>query len=328
MEINQVYELIDEDLHRAETLMHETIQSSIRLIPEVGDYILNSGGKRLRPTMVILSSRLCDYRGEYLPVLACAFEYIHTATLLHDDVMDEADVRRGKTATNVVWGNRTSIMAGDIFYARATSILIDLSNNGYSNVLKILTDTVNRMAEGEALQLSKTNKVATSQEDYLEIITNKTASLISAACQAGAILGNAPKDTEAALTQFGLKCGLAFQLTDDSLDYTCSEEEFGKTIGKDLQEGKVTLPLIHSLTMCNVHEKERAEEIIVDPTVSAKDLSFIRHLFSKYNGIDYTFDLAHKYIEEAKDHLNTLFPPSPEKDALLCIADYILNRRV
>lgn len=322
MHIQEAYDIIREDLKQVELEFRRNLESELVLIRKVGEYILSNGGKRLRPTLLLLSARLCGYQGRRHIPLAAVVEFIHTATLLHDDVIDNASMRRGKASTNTLWGNGASILIGDFLFSKSFYLTVA---DGDLSILKVLSGTTTRMAEGEVLQLLKGCDVEATEKDYLSVITNKTASLISAACQIGAILGKITKNKETALADYGMNLGIAFQLMDDCLDYTSSNEELGKVIGNDLREGKVTLPLIFAIKNAVPAEMEDILEALESDKLQDAQLSSVVSLINKYRGIDYTLNMARKYVENAKTCLN-IFEPSLEKTALIALTDYVVER--
>jgi octaprenyl-diphosphate synthase len=256
--------------------------------------------------------------------MASLIEFIHTATLLHDDVVDRAQLRRGIDSANSKWGNEASVLVGDFLFTKCFSLLVQSEN---WKILQTISKATTIMAEGELEELIRTNDLSLREESYLSIIARKTASLISAATQIGAILGNVSEEKESALSEFGMNVGIAFQLIDDHLDYTSNEEEFGKKIGIDLHDGKITLPLISTLNHCN-QEEEAFIRKIVESNPITKDAFFrVVEIIERYHGIQYTWEKAKGYVERAKDYLR-LFPNSKEKEALFALADYVLERRL
>lgn len=322
MRIQEAYDIIKQDLKDVEQEFRKNLDSEVPLIKKVGEYILNNGGKRLRPSLLLLCAKLCSYQGNRHIPLAAVVEFIHTATLLHDDVVDNASLRRGKAAANTLWGSGASILVGDFLFSKSFCLTVD---NGDLNVLKVLSKTTTRMAEGEVLQLLKGSDIETTENDYMAVVTNKTASLISAACRIGAILGKAFSEREEALAKYGMDLGIAFQLVDDCLDYTSNNEELGKTVGNDLREGKITLPLI-----CAMKNAAASEKNILLDAIEAKDtddsglLSAVE-LINKYKGIEYTLNKARLHVENAKACLN-IFEPNIERAALMALADYAVER--
>ncbi|MDP2682298.1 MAG: polyprenyl synthetase family protein [Deltaproteobacteria bacterium] len=322
MRIQEAYDTIKQDLKDVDLEFRKNLDSDVHLIKKVGEYVLNNGGKRLRPSLLLLSARLCGYQGSRHIPLATVIEFIHTATLLHDDVVDNAGIRRGKAAANTLWGRGASILIGDFLFSKSFYLTVA---DGDLNILKVLSSTTTRMAEGEVLQLLKDSDVETTERDYLAVVTNKTASLISVACQIGAILGKASAEKEKALAGYGMDVGIAFQLVDDCLDYTSSNEELGKAIGNDLKEGKITLPLIHVIKNAAASEREEILTAIKADDLKNSQLSSVISLINKYKGIDYTLSRARQYVENAKACLN-IFEPNVEWAALIALADYAVER--
>jgi len=323
MKIQEVFDLVSDDLQRVEIELSKNLESHVLLIPDVGKYILMSGGKRFRPLVLILAAKLCGYTGGLHIPLAGVFEFIHTATLLHDDVVDNAEMRRNNSSVNSVWGNETSILIGDYLFSKSFSLLTSI---GDLSLLKVMADATTHLAQGEIMELMKSWDPLVTEEDYISIITDKTAVLISAVCQVGAILGNVSYEKEKALEKFGLNLGIAFQLTDDILDYVSTGEEFGKAIGKDLCEGKITLPLIHTLRVSNHSDREKIIGIIGSDGLEEDTLSTITDLIKYYKGLDHTFNKAREHVEIAKESLRD-FDASKEKEALFATAEYVIERK-
>jgi octaprenyl-diphosphate synthase len=321
---DRIYAQIRPDLERIEEEINRHLTSSVPLIAVVGRYIMGSGGKRLRPLLMILAARLCGYHGQHDAPLAVVFEYIHAATLLHDDVVDKAEFRRSNPAANILWGNPAVVLVGDFLYSK--SILMTV---GYNNIqiLKVLSDATTRMSEGEVLQLIHADNMEIDETEYLEVITRKTAVLISAACQVGAIFGGGHEAQEEALRSYGYHLGIAFQLIDDSLDFTGKLEELGKPIGNDVQEGKATLPLIHALHHSQPEEKEHLQRIFNADKISPKDFERLQDLVVRTGGIERTVRLAMEHVSQAKKVLS-IFDESPTKEILTDIADYVIHRRI
>jgi len=317
--------LLHDDLPKVEARFRQDLDSEVALIRKVGEYVLASGGKRIRPMLLLLCARLAGYRGDSHIGLASVVEFIHTATLLHDDVVDSAVLRRGNASANAVWGNEASVLVGDFLFAKSFSIMVRAGN---LRILEVLSDATTQMAEGEVLQLISTCDLDLDEERYLAVVRNKTAILIDAACRCGGILGGVNQEREQALADFGMDLGIAFQLMDDALDYVAEEAEFGKARGHDLAEGKMTLPLIHALRSCNAGERERVAEIIEEDEEELSDagLAYVIELIERYDGIGYTRRRAGELIERAKQRL-TLFDSGPEREALSDLADYVVSRR-
>jgi len=272
----------------------------------------------------MISSNLCECPGPDAVLLAATVEFIHTASLLHDDVVDGAEIRRGRASANNLWGNQASILVGDYLYSKALYQAVRLEDQ---RVMDILSDTTRIMSEGEILQLLKSGDPDITEEEYLEVIQAKTAALISAACRLGAVLGKMPKEKEEALAGFGMDIGFAFQLLDDALDYTAEQDKLGKALGKDLDEGKLTLPLIHLIQTSSPEDAGRVKDIISGRYLKKDGLELILDLMKKTRSIEYATDRALSCVERAKGRL-AVFPPSIHKDALCAVADYVVEREM
>jgi octaprenyl-diphosphate synthase len=322
--LHGVFEIIEDDLEKVDQAFRKNLRSNVPIISAIGEHLLRSGGKRYRAKLLLLSAKLCGYRGDRHISMASLIEFIHSATLLHDDVVDRAELRRGIDSANSIWGNEASVLVGDFLFTKCFSLLVENSN---WKILQTISKATTTMAEGELEELIKTNDLSLTERNYLSIINRKTASLISATTQIGAILGNVSKEREEALSLFGRDVGIAFQLIDDNLDYTSNEEEFGKKIGIDLQDGKITLPLIFTLNHCDQEEREFIRKTVESHPI--KKMAFFRvvKIIEKHHGVYYTLKKAKRYIERAKRHLH-LFPKSREKEALFALADYVLERRL
>jgi octaprenyl-diphosphate synthase len=315
---------VEDDLLQIEQEIENKLHSSVPLIGLISRYIIQSGGKRLRPLLMVLASRLLEYQGDSHYQLSTIFEFLHAATLLHDDVVDNAELRRGNPAANTLWGNSAVVLVGDFLLATSFSFAV---SSGSMKILKVLSDATMSMAEGEVLQLINSGNLEISEDEYQEVIIRKTAVLISAACQVGAILGGGDQQQEEAMHRFGLNLGLAFQLRDDFLDYAASEEEVGKPIGNDLQEGKITLPLIHALATSSSEDRQRLVDHITQEIIEETTFVEVKNIIQKHQGLEYTDGLARNYITAAKEAL-AIFPPSPARDSLVEIADYVVTRRI
>lgn len=319
-----IIEVIGEDLERVDQEFRKNLNSEVSIISTIGEHLLFSGGKRFRPILLLLSSKLCGYKGDRHISMASLIEFIHTATLLHDDVVDKAELRRGVLSANSIWGNDACVLVGDFLFTKSFSLMVE---NGDWKILKAISTATTLMAEGEIEELVRTNDLSMTEDRYLSIIFKKTASLISAATHIGAILGKVSIEKELALYEFGKNVGMAFQLIDDKLDYTSNEEEFGKKIGIDLQEGKITLPLIITYGRCNEDEKAFIQNVIQSESIKKEDFLKVVGIIERYDGISETWLRAKQYIEDAKRHLQS-FPDSKEKHALMILADYVLERRL
>jgi len=301
-------------------LILQELTSDVVLINQIGHYIINSGGKRLRPMLLLLAAKALDYQEDNHLILAAVIEFIHTATLLHDDVVDESDLRRGKESANAVWGNAASILVGDYLYSSAFEMMVRTNN---MRVMEILSKTTTAIAEGEVLQLLNCNNPATTEEKYLEVISRKTAILFSAATQLGAVIAGATQEIEENLAIYGHHLGNAFQLIDDALDYTSSKDELGKNLGDDLAEGKPTLPLIYAI------EKGTPEQatIIIEAIKTGNRESFneVYDIVKATNAIDYTEMRANQEAQKAINALHVL-PNSEYKQALELLAQFSVQR--
>ena len=324
MQISDVFAAYSDEMLRIESHLDRYITSEVKLIPEVAHHLIDSGGKRFRPLLQLISSRLCGYAGENRFPLAASIEFIHTASLLHDDVIDEAVIRRGKTSANNLWGNAASVLVGDFLYSKAFKLLSEI---GDIALVQLMSKMTNIMSEGEVFQLMKCGDTSLTEADYLSIVEKKTAVLISAACAGGALLGKASPEKTEALEQYGYKIGMAFQITDDTLDYMAREEDFGKSIGKDLEEGKMTLPLIYTLAHCSESEHSKITNIIRQKAFAPGETRGIFAVIQESGGIDYSLNRAKQFIQDAKEGLK-VFADCPEKDHLHAVADYILLRKI
>ncbi len=318
-----IQRLVKEDLRRVEIEFKRNLLSDVGLISKIGEHLLSSGGKRFRPMILILSTKLCGYEGDRHIPLASVIEFIHTASLLHDDVVDDAELRRGNTSANALWGSEASVLVGDFLFSKSFSLMV---GDGDLRILQVISDASTQLAEGEMQELINTNDLSLAEDRYIWVITRKTAALISAACRIGAILGEVGPEREASLGAFGLNLGIAFQLVDDTLDYISQEKEFGKTIGIDLRDGKVTLPLIYALQTCTSKEKGKLEEVVFSESITHEDFMLVTELIQRYGGTDYTIERARSFVEEAKNYL-TGFNPSEAKTAILALADYVIERK-
>ncbi len=322
--MDDVWDLYREDLKRVENQIRADLKSDVPLIDTISTYLFTSGGKRFRPLLLILTSQLAGYRGDVQTELASVIELIHTATLLHDDVIDEANIRRGNKTARMLWGNQASILVGDYLYTRAQCKIVSLRNH---EINEAVAEATRRMTRGELSQLAYNGDVQITEEDYLEIIGNKTAALIAAACRIGAILGECPDNNKEGIESYGWNVGIAFQLADDTLDYVADTAKLGKSIGKDLQEGKITLPLLCLLQRCSQDEVHKIGKIIGLSDFTPENLDFILKLMHHYGVIEYSFDMARGYVEKAKKSL-MLFKDSMSLQALFAVADYVVDREL
>ncbi len=324
MEIGEVWKSLEKDLADVEACIITNLESRTPLIPEVGFHLLKGGGKRIRPLLLLLSAKACGYKGNRHYLLASIIEYIHTASLLHDDVVDEASMRRGQKSANRVWGNQASILVGDFLYSKALYLAVREHNQ---QIMDVLSDATTTMSEGEVMQLAHIGNLGVTEGEYLDVITYKTAALISAACHLGAIIAEASQEIRDAMIAFGMNIGIAFQLIDDALDYSAEERKLGKQVGKDLLEGKITLPLIHTLMKSTKEESERLVRIFKNNQPRPKDVEFVFQCIEKYKGVEYTLEKTQGFIKKAKASLDH-FEASPAKTALLAVSDFIYKREL
>ncbi|MBF0537419.1 MAG: polyprenyl synthetase family protein [Nitrospirae bacterium] len=328
MDAVEIFQRYEPELRLVEKELHDVFSSDVALIPAIGRHILNSGGKRLRPLYLILSAELAGYTGKGRAVFGSIIEAIHNASLLHDDIVDGAEVRRGKPTSHSLWGNEVVVLVGDFLYANSLRLAVEQQNLA---IMHTISDAVTRMTEGEILQLQKIADPSVTEQEYLKIISSKTGVLISAACRIGALLGNVSQERVEALSRFGLKTGIVFQMFDDILDYKADEERLGKILGKDLNEGKITLPLIYLLDCAQPQEREQVTQIIkstedASPHEMTSNLAEILGLFKRYGVIEKTMQKAIDIANEAKGELS-VFDDCPQKDALILMADYALKRK-
>lgn len=317
-----VWDAYRHELDGVEDRVNKNLDSSVALVNTVAAQILSGGGKRVRPLLLVLSARLCGYAAKEHQQLGSLVEFIHTATLLHDDVVDEADLRRGKRTARKVWGNQISILVGDYLYTQAMCRVIEFRSQ---EINEVLAEACKKMAEGEVLQLYYNGNPGLPESDYIKIVEHKTAGLIAAACRMGAILAEASDAQQEALFRFGQYLGIAFQVADDTLDYTANGAALGKTIGQDLRQGKATLPLLHLLQQCSEEDRSMIKDRMETRTLSADDLERILFLMNEYGSITYAMDRANTYIAAAKRELE-LFEDGPVRRALTVTADYMITR--
>jgi octaprenyl-diphosphate synthase len=314
--------LLKSDLDRVNRLILERMQSPVALIPQVAGHIVAAGGKRLRPMLTLAAAHLCGYRGERHVALAAAVEFIHTATLLHDDVVDASDLRRGLATANAVWGNKSSVLVGDFLFSRAFQLMVE---DGSLRVLAILSEASAVIAEGEVLQLVTANDTETTEEAYLAVIQAKTAQLFAAASRIGAVLAERPAAEEEALASYGRNLGIAFQLVDDMLDYSARQAELGKTVGDDFREGKITLPVVLAVRQAGELERAFWRRTLEDLDQQEGDLGHAIELMTRLGTLRATLDRARHYGEAARRSL-ALFRDCAERRALDEAVDFCLAR--
>jgi len=314
--------LVGADLERVEAEIRRELDSPVALIQEMGGYIAGAGGKRLRPMLLLLAARLAGYVGPRGVRLACVVELLHTATLIHDDVVDQAPLRRGRPSANAQWGDDASVLVGDHLYSKSFAMLVRDNDRA---VMETLARSTVSMTEAEVFQLELKRTGVTTEADYLRIITQKTASFMSACCRIGALLGGVPAEQVDALTQYGLDIGVAFQISDDSLDFVANQDRLGKAIGADLREGKRTLPLIAMLTRATPAESERVKSLLKRHDLDAEEINEIRRYVVDHEGVEYALAQAHEYARSAKAAL-AAFNPSEERETLALVADFVVDR--
>jgi octaprenyl-diphosphate synthase len=319
-DIDDIRRLLRAETQAVDRLILERLRSDVALINELGRYIVSSGGKRLRPLLVLLAARACGYQGHNHIELAAVIEFIHTATLLHDDVVDASDLRRGRQTANAIWGNEAAVLVGDFLYSRSFEMMVGIGN---MRVMEILSRTTNIIAEGEVLQLLNCHDPETTEERYRDVIRYKTAKLFEASAQLGAVLGNQPEHIEQAMTRYGMHLGTAFQLIDDALDYGSSKEDIGKNIGDDLAEGKPTLPLIHAMRHGTPAQVSAIRTAIENGGLDQLDT--VMQAIESTQAIAYTSQSAQDEADLAIEALADL-PAGPYKEALYGLAEFSVNR--
>ncbi len=318
----KILDQADSDLAGIESALKDNLTTYLEIVSKAAGHILFSGGKRFRPLLMILSARICGYDGTYDKTFSVIFEYLHAATLLHDDIVDEATLRRGQPVANSIYGSATAVLVGDFLLARSLSIA---ANTGRIEVIKAIGDVTEDMAQGEIHQLIRKGSLDLTEKEYMEVIRRKTASLMQGACLTGALIADAQEKEKDALSDFGLNLGFAFQMADDLLDYTSDTAVLGKTIGADLREGKMTIPLIYALKNAKPDDRVKMETVISDTSFSDSDFNTLKRLLDTYGGIRYTTKLAAEHVQKAKDALS-VFAPSQTRDLLSMLADYTISR--
>lgn len=318
--LRDILKLVDEDFLSVNRLIAEQLKSPVALVEEIGRYIVEAGGKRLRPALVLFAAGCCNYRGDRHVILGAVIEFLHTATLLHDDVVDRSELRRGRVTANSLWGNAPSVLVGDFLYSRAFQLMTQL---GSDEVLTILADATNLIAQGEVMQFSDIGNLNIDEPRYMEVIRCKTALLFQAAAHSGAVLAGGDQDQVRALKTFGLEFGLAYQLMDDWLDYAGDADSMGKNVGNDLVEGKLTLPLIFTLAQGAPTQADRVRESLI--TRSAAHLDEVLQAVRACGAMDYTRTALLRHSKNAVACLERL-PANPHRDALKRLAEYAENR--
>ncbi len=317
-----LFDLVADDMAGVNHIIMDKARSDVDLIPELARHLIDSGGKRLRPMLTLASARMCGYEGGDHVQLAASVEFMHTATLLHDDVVDESDLRRGKKSARILWGNEASVLVGDFLLGQAFKMMVDV---GSLEALRILSNAAAVIAEGEVMQLIASKNTETNEDEYLAVIIAKTAALFSAAAEVGAVLAKRPKAEQAALLSYGKNLGIAFQLVDDVLDYSGDEEQLGKSVGDDFREGKITLPVVLSYRRGSAENRKFWRRVLQDGDISDGDLENAISLVKEHGAIEDTVERARHYGAIAHDAL-AIFPDTNYKAALLDTVAFCIDR--
>ena len=320
--LKPLFELVADDMEAINRIILDKAVSDVDMIPQLAHHLIDSGGKRLRPMLALAAAKLCKYPGNGHIRTASAVEFMHTATLLHDDVVDESGTRRGKKTARMIWGNQASVLVGDFLLGQAFKMFVDV---GSMPVLRIMSNAAATIAEGEVMQLAAAKNTSTTEDAYLEIINAKTAALFASAAESGAALAQRPVEEQAALRSYGKNLGLAFQLVDDALDYSGDSQRLGKSVGDDFREGKITLPLILSFRRGTADERQFWNRTIADGNIQDGDLDHAVSLMKRHKAIDATFERARSYGDMARDAL-AIFPDSREKHALEQVITFCIGR--
>ncbi len=320
--LGPILALVKADMEGVNRIILDKAVSDVELIPELAHHLIDSGGKRLRPMLTIAGAKLVGYQGQGHIRLASSVEFMHTATLLHDDVVDESNTRRGKPTARLLWSNQASVLVGDFLLGQAFRMMVDV---GSLPALKILSNAAAVIAEGEVMQLSAAKNTATTEDEYLAIINAKTAALFSAAAEVGATIAQRPAEEQAALRSYGKNLGIAFQLVDDALDYSGDSARLGKSVGDDFREGKITLPVILSFRRGNETERAFWKRTLTDGQINDGDLEHAASLMKRHKAIEATFERARHYGSIARDALE-IFPDSDAKHALAGVVDFCVSR--
>ena len=320
--IDPLVDLVAADMERVNATIIARTGSEVTMIPEVANHLIASGGKRMRPILTLATAGLCGYSGEGHIKLAAAVEFMHTATLLHDDVVDQSDMRRGKLAARMLWGNEASVLVGDFLLGQAFKMMVEV---GSLRALEILSSAAAIIAEGEVMQLSAANNTATTEDEYLAVIRAKTAELFAAACEVGPVIAGRPKAEQAACRSFGMNLGIAFQLVDDALDYGGKAAKLGKNVGDDFREGKITLPVVLSFRRGSTEDREFWRRTLERGEIGEGDLEIALATMKKHRALEDTIERARHYGAMARDALE-LFAPSPWKRALRDAVEFTTGR--
>ena len=318
----QMFEPIRNDLREVEREFARHVQSQVAVIPTIGNYVKESGGKRIRPSVLLMAARMAGYTGDRAVLYASVIEFIHTATLVHDDIIDESELRRGREAAHTRWGNHVTVLFGDFLYLKSMSLALTEDN---LEIIRLLCDVTLRIVEGEIYQLTRNGVVDLAEEEHFDIVRRKTAYLFAGCAKIGGMLGQTPREQQDALWEYGLNIGMAFQIVDDLLDFTGEEVAIGKPVGGDLREGKMTLPVIHLLARGDGQADALIRKIVGERDATRDEWRQLRTLLAHARSIDYAHGTASEFVERAKRALR-VFPPGPERDALTFLPDYVLSR--
>lgn len=310
------------DIETIETALHENLGANVDLVAEVAGHVLFSGGKRFRPLLMVLAARLCGYSGGREAFFSTIFEYLHVATLIHDDLVDGADLRRGEVAAYRKYGNEVAVLTGDFLLARSLSIASETED---PKVIRVIAGITENMSQGEIDQLHQKGNIDLSEADYFEIIRRKTAVLMEGACHTGALIAGADEVRRKRLAKYGYHLGIAFQIADDLLDYTADTKALGKRIGADLREGKLTLPVIRAIAAASEEDRKRIRSIVADPCFTTSQFQALIDLLRRYRGLDYARQAAEEHVRSACAQLDD-WPESPHRSVLFDIAEYALQR--
>jgi octaprenyl-diphosphate synthase len=317
-----MFEPIRDDLREVEREFARHVQSQVSLIPTIGTYVQDGGGKRIRPAVLLMAARMAGYTGDRAVLYASVVEFIHSATLVHDDIIDEAELRRGREAVHTRWGNHVTVLFGDFLYLKSMSLAL---THDQVDIIRLLCDVTLRIVEGEIYQLTKNGVVDLSEEEHFDIVRRKTAYLFAGSARIAGMLGPASPEQQDALWEYGLNIGMAFQVVDDLLDFTGDEVVLGKPVGGDLREGKMTLPVIHLLSRGDPRAVALVRRAVVDRSLTVDEWRELREWLVQSRSIEYSRRVAADFVERAKKALGA-FPPSAARDALLYLPDYVVSR--
>ncbi|MFC1673810.1 polyprenyl synthetase family protein [Pseudomonadota bacterium] len=320
--LDRLAKLVEGDMKAANEAIVERMHSQVSLIPQLAGHLIAAGGKRMRPLLALASARMCGYTGDRHILLSACIEFIHTATLLHDDVVDESDLRRGQPSANTIWNNKTCVLVGDFLFTRSFALMVE---DGDLEVLRILSQASSTLAEGEVLQLVTANDTETSETAYLDVIKAKTAELFAAAAELGAAVEKRPKAEQDALRAYGMNLGIAFQLIDDVLDFSAQQEDLGKAVGDDFREGKITLPIVLAFARGSEEERDFWRRTLEELDQNDGDIEHAQELLKKHKALDDTVERARHYGAIARDALG-IFPDSDIKSALIDTVDFCIER--